>query len=154
MSVSKLFASAFRRSMPLEKASQARRAHGHHLNLSQPTGSCANAGAAISSATRARELRTMALSYATALMTSDALIMAIAGRTADFKPRSETTCLVIDDLTTCLGPISTRTCAEVAPFLTSTISLDLIADTQSSLEAYFSASLELLSPWHPTWRKL
>src|SRR5581483_9257651 len=58
--------------------------------------------------------------HATAIMTSEALITATAAAPA-VRPSSSTASLVIDAVMIWPGAISTRTCAVVAPCLTSTI---------------------------------
>jgi hypothetical protein len=66
----------FGKSVPL---SVARSLSSGHLNLSQPTGSCAKPGRAITQATRTMIAGLTTMPYSTAIMTSDALMTAIIG---------------------------------------------------------------------------
>src|SRR5271154_7127132 len=71
-----------------------------HLNLSQPTGSCARQGVATAKATTAAmNADFTAASYSTAIMTSEALITAMAATPA-FSPSSSTASLVIEAMIT------------------------------------------------------
>src|SRR5260221_9207768 len=68
---------------------------------------------------RQRDQQRGAHDQSTAIMTSEAFMTTVTWPLA-LMPKSSTASLVIEDVTICPLPISTRTCEVVAPFLTST----------------------------------